>query len=127
MDKIKLCWRWPGSSVAKTRWLERWADEFGDDFEIFCEASEVEELSNAGLSASCGGFDWGEASQAALLAFLGSGEARACVWIDDAPGPANLTAYAASLCKAREAPIALEQAGAALMLAGFQRLGADAP
>lgn len=129
-EKIKLCWKWSGGGEEKQAWIKESLAPAAEHFEIYAEERERTALVAAGMEPQTLGADWGEGSQALLLAMAASGEAGAVIWIDEEEGCANLTAYATRLCRQKKIALAIEPVGASAMLAGMagaRDLGAAGP
>lgn len=118
-NKIKLCLKWAGESDVKKEWLRAFSKSMGNAFEVYAEEGDRQGLLDAGIEPQTLGADWGEGSQALLLAMAASGEAEAAIWIDESEGCSNLTPYVTRLCRQKQVALAIEPVGAAAMLSGM--------
>lgn len=118
-NKIKLCLKWAGESEDKKQWLRAFSERMGNAFEVYAEEGDRKGLLEAGIEPQTLGADWGEGSQALLLAMAASGEAEAAIWIDESEGCSNLTPYVTRLCRQKLVALAIEPVGAAAMLSGM--------
>lgn len=118
-NKIKLCLKWAGESDVKKEWLRAFSTRMGNAFEVYAEEGDRQGLLEAGIEPQTLGADWGEGSQALLLAMAASGEAEAAIWIDESEGCSNLTTYVTRLCRHKQVALAIEPVGAAAMLSGM--------